>query len=83
MIIEVGGAAFQVTRIYGRDWGISLVIGLLSFPIGALVRLLPSEPFYRFLIRCHIYPDPSKSESLHMEEEEKSVRRHNDKILEA
>lgn len=60
IIVEVGGAAFQVTRIGGRDWGISIIIGLISFPIGVLIRLLPSEPFYRFLIKCHIYPDPSR-----------------------
>lgn len=60
MIIEVGGAAFQVTRLYGRDWGITLVIGALSLPIGALVRLTPTEPFARFLIKLHIYADPNK-----------------------
>lgn len=60
MIIEVGGAAFQVTRLYGRDWGITLVIGALSLPIGALVRLTPTEPFARLLIKLHIYADPNK-----------------------
>ncbi|KAK7033038.1 calcium-transporting ATPase [Favolaschia claudopus] len=47
LIVFVGGAAFQVTRIGGREWGISLALGVMSIPIGALVRLLPNEPFDR------------------------------------
>lgn len=60
LIVEVGGSAFQVTRIGGRDWGISLVIGLLSIPLGVLVRCLPSAPFEAFLYRIKIFPDPDK-----------------------
>ncbi|WVF71734.1 calcium-translocating P-type ATPase, PMCA-type [Kwoniella sp. CBS 6097] len=60
LIIEVGGAAFQVVRLGGRDWGISLVIGFLAIPLGALVRLMPTEPFERLLIKLHIYADPNK-----------------------
>ncbi|KAK8858928.1 calcium-translocating P-type ATPase, PMCA-type [Kwoniella newhampshirensis] len=60
LIIEVGGAAFQVTRLGGRDWGISLVIGAIAIPIGALVRLLPTRPFEILLIKMHIYADPNK-----------------------
>lgn len=59
LIVEVGGAAFQVTRIYGRDWAISIIIGLISFPIGVLVRLLPTAPFLRLLIKLRIYEDPA------------------------
>jgi len=59
IIVEVGGAAFQVVGLNGRDWGISIVVGLISFPIGALVRTLPTEPFYRFLIRMKVYTDPA------------------------
>jgi Ca2+-transporting ATPase len=60
LIVEVGGAAFTVTRLYGRDWGITIVVGFLSIPLGALVRLLPTAPFERFLIKCHVYRDPTK-----------------------
>ncbi|WWC70446.1 calcium-translocating P-type ATPase, PMCA-type [Kwoniella pini CBS 10737] len=60
LIIEVGGAAFQVTRLGGRDWGISLIIGAISLPIGALVRLMPTGPFERVLIKLRIYNDPNK-----------------------
>ncbi|WWD17545.1 calcium-translocating P-type ATPase, PMCA-type [Kwoniella shandongensis] len=60
LIIEVGGAAFQVTRLGGRDWGITLVIGAIALPIGAMVRLLPTRPFEKFLVACRIYADPNK-----------------------
>ncbi|KAL1746915.1 hypothetical protein HDZ31DRAFT_80850 [Schizophyllum fasciatum] len=45
VIVFVGGAAFQVTRIGGREWGISLALGVVSIPLGALIRLLPTPPF--------------------------------------
>ena len=60
LIVEVGGAAFQVTRLAGRDWAISLIIGALSLPLGVLVRLVPSEPIERFLIKIRVFPDPDK-----------------------
>ena len=59
LIVEVGGAAFQVVRIYGRDWGISIVVGFMSIPIGALIRLMPTEPFHRFLIKIKVFDDPA------------------------
>jgi len=45
LIVFVGGSAFQVTHIGGREWGISLALGVVSIPLGALIRLLPNEPF--------------------------------------
>ncbi|KAF5367569.1 hypothetical protein D9758_003794 [Tetrapyrgos nigripes] len=51
LIVFVGGAAFQVTRVDGEIWGISLALGCVSIPLGALVRLLPNEPFERFFRR--------------------------------
>ncbi|KAG0145622.1 hypothetical protein CROQUDRAFT_45541 [Cronartium quercuum f. sp. fusiforme G11] len=51
LIVEVGGAAFQVTRIGIRDWGICLIIGFISLPVGVLVKLLPTEPFDRIYNR--------------------------------
>ncbi|KAL7420199.1 plasma membrane calcium [Cryptotrichosporon argae] len=59
LIVEVGGAAFQVQRIGGRDWAISLIAGAISLPIGVMVRLCPTAPIERLLIRCRMYPDPS------------------------
>ncbi|KAJ7608118.1 hypothetical protein DFH06DRAFT_1379188 [Mycena polygramma] len=45
LIVFIGGAAFQVTPIGGQEWGISLALGVVSIPLGAIVRLLPSDPF--------------------------------------
>ena len=46
----VGGHAFQVTQIPGREWGISLALGFMSLPIGFLIRCVPNdhiEPFFK------------------------------------
>ncbi|KAF9457841.1 hypothetical protein BDZ94DRAFT_1325934 [Collybia nuda] len=45
LIVFVGDQAFQVTPIAGREWGISLALGVVSIPLGALIRLMPNEPF--------------------------------------
>ena len=41
LIVFVGSTAFSVTRITGAQWGISLVLGFLSIPVGILIRLFP------------------------------------------
>jgi Ca2+-transporting ATPase len=43
MIIFVGGVAFKVVRLNGMQWGISIVLGFLSLPVGVIVRLIPDE----------------------------------------
>ncbi|KAF9000698.1 calcium-translocating P-type ATPase [Cyathus striatus] len=45
IIVFVGGAAFQVTRMHGREWGISLALGVVSIPWGAVIRCMPNGPF--------------------------------------
>lgn len=45
LIVFVGGAAFQVVRIDGRYWGISLALGFVSIPWGAVIRCIPNGPF--------------------------------------
>lgn len=60
LIIFVGGAAFQVQRITGRDWAISIIVGFLSIPLGAIVRLIPTAPIERVLIKMKLFPDPNQ-----------------------
>lgn len=60
LIVFVGGSAFQVTSMNGRDWGISIALGFMSIPIGFLICCVPNAPCKRFLIRSKILPDPSK-----------------------
>ncbi|KAM0245826.1 hypothetical protein ACHAP5_005145 [Fusarium lateritium] len=45
IIIFFGGDAFVVTRLNGVQWGISLVLGFFSIPIGVLIRLFPDAWF--------------------------------------
>ncbi|EJF64840.1 calcium-translocating P-type ATPase [Dichomitus squalens LYAD-421 SS1] len=58
LIVFVGGAAFQVTRIGGREWGIGLALGFVSLPLGALIRCIPNGPIERFFIMIRLLPNP-------------------------
>ncbi|KAI6165548.1 Ca-transporting ATPase [Pisolithus thermaeus] len=60
VIVFIGGAAFQVTRIGAREWGVSLGLGAVSLPLGALIRLLPNEPFERLFIWLRLLPHPEE-----------------------
>ncbi|GJJ08344.1 hypothetical protein Clacol_002555 [Clathrus columnatus] len=57
LIVYVGGAAFQVTPIGGREWGISIAFGFMSIPIGFLLRLIPDEYLEKWLIKLHLMAD--------------------------
>ena len=57
LIVFVGGAAFSVTHIDGREWGISLALGFVSIPLGALLRCIPNEPVERFFVKVHLMPN--------------------------
>ncbi|EPY53190.1 vacuolar calcium transporting P-type ATPase P2 type [Schizosaccharomyces cryophilus OY26] len=43
VIVFFGGAAFSVTRIDGKGWAISIIFGVISIPLGALIRCIPNE----------------------------------------
>lgn len=60
MIVFVGGAAFQVTHIGGREWGISLALGFVSIPLGALLRFIPNGPVHRFFIWVRLMRNPEE-----------------------
>lgn len=59
LIAFKGGAAFSVVPMGGREWGITIIGGLLSWPIGALIRLVPTQPIENALIRIGLMPDPN------------------------
>src|SRR5277367_2722543 len=42
IIVFIGGTAFSVTRLNGVQWAVSIVLGLLSLPCGAIIRLIPN-----------------------------------------
>lgn len=50
----VGGDAFQVTSLPARYWGISLALGLVSLPLGVLIRCIPTPPLERLFIKLRI-----------------------------
>ena len=50
VIVQFGGAAFQVIALDGAHWAIAIVVGLLSLPIGVVIRLIPDNIF-GFLFR--------------------------------
>jgi Ca2+-transporting ATPase len=52
MIIFVGGVAFGVKRLDGPQWGISIVLGFLSLPVGVLIRLIPDHYLAQILPRA-------------------------------
>lgn len=47
----VGGQAFSITRITGAQWGISIILGILSIPMAVIIRLVPDEVFARLIPR--------------------------------
>jgi Ca2+-transporting ATPase len=58
LIVFVGGAPFQVVRIGGREWGISLALGFVSIPWGAVIRCMPNGRFETFFKFTRIMGEP-------------------------
>ena len=52
------GAAFSVNKIEGREWGISLALGVVSIPWGAVIRCMPNGPFYSLFDRLGLFGKP-------------------------
>jgi len=49
IIILIGGTVFNITGLTGEQWGYSLFFGVLSIPIGAVIRLIPDEIIHRLI----------------------------------
>ncbi|KAK0130414.1 hypothetical protein ONS96_000934 [Cadophora gregata f. sp. sojae] len=43
MIVFVGGEAFKVTPLDGKQWGICIALGALSLPVAIIIRLIPDH----------------------------------------
>ncbi|KAF9785616.1 hypothetical protein IL306_005384 [Fusarium sp. DS 682] len=43
LIIFVGSDAFEIVRLNGKEWGLSIGLGAISVPWGAIIRLCPDE----------------------------------------
>jgi len=69
MIIFVGGKAFNVRRLNGAQWAYSIVLGFLSIPVGAAIRMVPDELISR-LIPDYLKHRPKGPELTISDEEE-------------
>jgi len=49
IIMFVGGAAFSIHRITGAQWGLSIVLGILSIPFAVVIRCFPDEMFAKLI----------------------------------
>lgn len=49
-----------MTHLSARDWGVSIVIGALAFPVAVIVKLIPTEPIAKFCYRYKLLQDPNK-----------------------
>lgn len=49
LIVFVGGAAFNISEQQPDQWGVALVLGAISIPIGFVVRLIPDELVLRLI----------------------------------
>ncbi|KAG0201269.1 hypothetical protein BGX28_005842 [Mortierella sp. GBA30] len=45
IIVQYGGAAFETEKLNGIQWLICILLGLLSIPVGIIIRLIPEEIF--------------------------------------
>ncbi|KAL2023306.1 hypothetical protein VTK56DRAFT_3044 [Thermocarpiscus australiensis] len=43
LIIFVGGEAFKIVALNGKEWGLSIGLGAISIPWGAVIRKFPDE----------------------------------------
>ncbi|KAI9272810.1 hypothetical protein BDA99DRAFT_545701 [Phascolomyces articulosus] len=46
IIVEWGGSALQTVPLNIKHWGVCILIGIMSLPVGALIRLVPDELFF-------------------------------------
>ena len=42
----------------GREWGISLALGVVSIPWGVVIRLMPTKPFEKFFKLVRLIREP-------------------------
>jgi Ca2+-transporting ATPase len=69
MIIFVGGKAFNVVHLNRAQWLYSVILGALSIPVGAAIRLIPDELIVR-LIPDYLKRRPKAPEVTISDEEE-------------
>lgn len=66
-----GKDAFSIAPLGGREWAISIIGGIISWPVGLLIRLIPTKPIDELLIRLGLMPDPKALPRHRTEEDER------------
>jgi hypothetical protein len=51
---------FQVTSMGAKEWIISLALGFVALPLGALIRLVPNEHCERVFVKLRLLPKPEE-----------------------
>jgi P-type Ca2+ transporter type 2C len=72
MIIFFGGTAFNIQGLTGEQWGYSLFFGVMSIPIGAVIRLIPDEIIHR-LISAVVQKSKTKGPQVTVEDDEQQL----------
>jgi P-type Ca2+ transporter type 2C len=65
LIVFVGGEAFRIVRLDGKEWGLSIGLGAISLPWGAVMRLVPDSWMGAIMprfIRKRWIPEPENSQ---------------------
>jgi Ca2+-transporting ATPase len=47
-----------------KEWIISLALGFIALPLGALIRLIPNEPCERVFVKLRLLPKPEEETTL-------------------
>lgn len=45
-----------------KEWIISLALGFVALPLGALIRLIPNEPCERVFVKLRLFPSRREEE---------------------
>ncbi|KAK4244157.1 hypothetical protein C7999DRAFT_17556 [Corynascus novoguineensis] len=73
LIIFVGGEAFKITPLNGKEWGLSIGLGAISVPWGAFIRKFPdawAEAMVPNIPRPHFWPFNRKEKAAHAKDED-------------
>ncbi|KAJ3214536.1 hypothetical protein HDU67_001506 [Dinochytrium kinnereticum] len=63
IVVQFGDIVFNTTDLRGQDWGVCILIGALSLPFGAVIRLIPDDIFLAcFGAKFEVQPTPSQVE---------------------
>ncbi|KAJ2553550.1 plasma membrane calcium [Coemansia sp. RSA 1933] len=64
IIVQWGSVAFQTTALSGKYWAFSIIGGLLSLPVGLVLRLIPDEMIWWMLpfVTQDVYKKPQNIE---------------------